>query len=71
MRDGIHYKCDDCEKTAEFKSYKKARSAGWGLAKNYTDCYCPKHAPIHRRGNAKNTDRKAQASLRRLIKMSL
>lgn len=53
MRIGIIYTCDDCrEAQATFKSYKKARAAGWALAADYTTCYCPECAPPHRLGGA-------------------
>lgn len=46
------YKCEDCGTSAEFSSYKKARKAGWAVAKDYKNCYCPACAPDHRRGGA-------------------
>ncbi len=53
MRTDINYTCDDChEKKAVFKSYKKARAAGWAIAGNYKNCYCPECAPPHRLGGA-------------------
>ena len=81
MRDGIQYKCDEkdengnavCNCVAVFKSYKKARAASWGLAKDYITCYCPKHAPAHQKGNAKNGKSaiKKQITLERLLKRGL
>lgn len=52
MRIGIIYICDDCREQAAFRSYKKARAAGWALAADYKNCYCPKCAPPHRLGGA-------------------
>ncbi len=46
------YKCDDCPNTATFSGYRKAREAGWAVAKDYSTCYCPLCAPNHRRGKA-------------------
>ena len=55
----IYYACDDCkEKEAVFKSYKKARDAGWGLAENYETCWCPECAPAHRLGGANGKRKK-------------
>lgn len=81
MRDGIQYICDEkdengnavCNCTAAFKSYKQARAARWGLAKDYKTCYCPKHAPAHQKGNAKNgkSAAKKQITLERLLKRGL
>lgn len=53
MRIDINYDCDDCHVTAVFKSYKKARAAGWAVGGNYENCYCPECAPPHRLGAAK------------------
>ncbi len=50
--DKINYTCDDCKTQAIFKSYIKARSAGWAIAKDYANCYCPECAPAHRLGGA-------------------
>ena len=50
--DKIYYTCDDCKDNAIFKSYTKARGAGWAMSKDYTSCYCPECAPEHRRGGA-------------------
>lgn len=52
MREDINYTCDDCGIKAVFKSYKKARAAGWALSGNYKNCYCPECAPPHRLGGA-------------------
>jgi len=81
MRNDIHYKCDEkdingtpvCNCAATFKSYKKARAAGWGLAKDYITCYCPEHAPAHQKGNAKNRKAATQAAinLERLLRRGL
>ncbi len=46
------YCCDDCGRTDGFSSYIKARAAGWAVAKDYSKCYCPNCAPLHRRGAA-------------------
>lgn len=58
------YVCDECDcgEKAEFSSYIKARAAGWAVAKDYSNCYCPKHAPAHRRGGA-NKKQNTQAAL--------
>lgn len=51
--DKINYACDDCRDNAEvFKSYKKARAAGWALARDGVTCWCPECAPAHRLGGA-------------------
>ncbi len=51
--DKINYACDDCrEKQAIFKSYKAARAAGWGMARDNKTCWCPECAPAHRLGGA-------------------
>ncbi len=76
MRDGIQYKCDEktgCSCAAVFKSYKKARAAGWSLAKDYKTCYCPKHAAAHQKGNARNGNsaETTRISLERLLKRGL
>lgn len=81
MRDGIQYKCDEkdannnpiCNCIGVFKSYKKAREAGWGLAKDYVTCWCPKHAPAHQKGNAKNGKSAVNAKIRldRMLKRGL
>ncbi|MDE7181505.1 MAG: hypothetical protein K2O41_00550 [Clostridia bacterium] len=52
MRNDINYTCDDCHETAVFRSYKKARAAGWAISKDYKNCYCPECAPAHRLGGA-------------------
>lgn len=49
-----NYICDDCGRDSKFTSYIKARAAGWAVSKDYKHCYCPIHAPDHRRGNAAN-----------------
>lgn len=59
---GRPYKCDDCGRTDEFTSYKKARAADWAVSKDYLKCYCPSCAPAHRRGGA-NTNKKQDAEL--------
>lgn len=46
------YNCDDCGREAEFTSYVKARLSGWAVSKDYSKCYCPACAPLHRKGNA-------------------
>lgn len=46
------YTCDDCPNTASFSGYRKARAAGWAVAKDYSTCYCPACAPNHRKGKA-------------------
>lgn len=59
MRNGIYYKCDErgCGVTAQFSSYKKARTVGgWALDKLYCMCWCPKHAAAHRNGGAKKVN---------------
>ena len=61
MRNDIYYKCDErgCGETAQFSSYKKARTVGgWALDKCYLKCWCPKHAPLHRNGGAKKKKKK-------------
>ncbi len=52
------YTCDDCGKRGEFTSYVKARNAGWAVAKDYSNCYCPACAPAHRNGGAKRANDK-------------
>lgn len=49
---GKTYNCDDCPNSAEFTSYVKARAAGWAVAKDYKNCYCPECAKAHRKGKA-------------------
>lgn len=79
MRVDIHYKCDEkdvdgnpiCNCTAEFKSYKKARDAGWGLGKNYSECWCPVHAPAHRKGGAKQANIRGQKTLQKIMRVGL
>lgn len=56
------YKCDDCGRTDEFSSYKKARVANWAVSKDYAKCYCPNCAPSHRLGGA-NKQQKSCAEL--------
>lgn len=46
------YTCDDCPAQAKFTGYKKARAAGWAVAKDYSKCYCPTCAKDHRKGKA-------------------
>lgn len=46
------YICDDCGREDAFTSYKKARGAGWAIARGYKKCYCPNCAPDHRIGRA-------------------
>ena len=47
-----NYTCDDCGRVEAFGGYRKARAAGWAIAKDYLKCYCPKCAPDHRNGKA-------------------
>lgn len=46
------YICDDCGARGEFTSYVKARAAHWAVSRDYSNCYCPKCAPEHRKGGA-------------------
>lgn len=49
----IFYDCDDCRTArATFKSYVKARAAGWAISRDSETCYCPECAPAHRLGGA-------------------
>ncbi len=53
---GREYTCSEpgCEVTAKFTSIDVARKVGgWGVSGDYKKCYCPVHAPLHRRGAAK------------------
>lgn len=62
MRIEVNYECDDCHEKAVFKSRKKALNAGWAVAGNYKNCWCPMCAPQHRVGNAKKANTPKLAS---------
>lgn len=46
--DGRLYVCDDCRSVEKFNSLLAAKSAGWGISRDYRRCYCPECAPRHR-----------------------
>lgn len=46
--DGRNYLCDDCNRLEKFQSIEAARAAGWAIARNRKNCYCPDCAPARR-----------------------
>ena len=46
--EGRIFICEDCRNSGQFKSLLAAKTAGWGISRDYRRCYCPDCAPRHR-----------------------